>query len=734
MGVEILVLGLNLDSLIVFSTLEERNLLESTLIISKETDKGIWYSDVTGRSCAAFESFKDVAVPCSVFKESNSPVLKNLHYKIRGLDPEVSLTPNLINNVSKALNLNLQLPLLCVKGSDGDFVPIFGVYAILAYFHACKFGNHQISAADACVLNSALSIGDTCDLNDLETCLKEESFFDISLVAPLMWYNLVGKINNKTPRLQALLNGYSSSCLRSFSVNIKCKELRNDIFKGEVAKPFYGTTAISYTNGLPHVGHTYEIILLDVICRYRRLFGNNVRLVTGTDEHGIKVANTAAKQNMAPRDLVDYYAGKFRENNNKLLTCVDDFVRTTEKRHILTAQQVWRKIDEKGDIYLGEYCGWYNEREETFVSETDAAATNYCDPLSGKPYLVMKEASYFFKMGKYQQRLIEYIKTNPGFIRPEARRNEILTRLQEPLEDLSISRTMFDWGIPVPNDPKHVMYVWFDALSNYLTAANFLNDISMWPPEIQVFGKDIAWFHTVIFPCMLMSLELEIPKVSFSHGFIVAADGRKMSKSLGNVLNIEDLMKTFGPESLRYYLMRDSIFGSDVKFDPLALRDLHNADLADTIGNLVHRITTLCQKFCNGLVPNVIIGDNQKPFDSQLVLETIKNAVDDYNLQLAVTTTIDAFRQVNRYLTDAAPWASDKTLEYKQVVIRIILESIYVLAHLMQPTIPNSSSIIFRKLNTRPKSHLGMLSLDFDNLEPGTKIDIGVILFTKVQG
>ncbi|ORM41191.1 Methionine--tRNA ligase [Babesia sp. Xinjiang] len=495
-----------------------------------------------------------------------------------------------------------------------------------------------------------------------------------------------------------------------------------------VDQKLYITTALAYTNGPPHIGHTYEIVTSDVLSRYFKAFGMNTTLLAGTDEHGLKVATTAENSGMYPIELADYYSAKFRENNDELLTAPEIFVRTTEPRHHKSAQKIWRILRDKGDIYLGEYSGWYNVREETFLTEVEAAATDYKDPLSGKPYKLMKELSYFFRMSKYQQRLIDKLTSDTKYLQPDAARSEILSRLKKPLEDLSVSRCTFNWGIPVPDDPGHVMYVWSDALTGYLSAIGFgdFDDIShlkLWPPDVQVIGKDIIWFFAVIWTSILMSLDIALPKTIFAHGFITAADGRKMSKSLGNVVHTKDLLVNYGVDTVRYYMIRDSVFGSDVKFDLSSLADLHNSDLTDTIGNLVHRITTLCVKFCGGCVPKVAERSAPRPFNMIDVASKTLNYLQHFALQDALVSVIEAFRDTNKYLTDREPWAKG-SVDTRLDTIRNVLEAVYFLNHLMQPVVPLAASVVFKKLGTEPRKHIGLLSADYNNLNEGTKVGL----------
>ncbi|CBZ51090.1 methionine--tRNAligase, related [Neospora caninum Liverpool] len=495
---------------------------------------------------------------------------------------------------------------------------------------------------------------------------------------------------------------------------------------------FYITTAINYTNGPPHMGHVYEAVTSDVVARFHRIAGKEVFFLTGTDEHGQKIANTAERVGKTPQEICDFFAAGFQEMNKKLHISNDQYIRTTQADHKAVCQWLWKRVQEKGDIYLDTYVGWYNEREETFVSEIEARLTDYKDPTSGKPLQKMEEASYFFRMSKYQERLLKHIHDNPDFIRPEERRKNILKRLEEPLLDLSCSRTTFTWGVPVPGDEKHVMYVWFDALTNYYSATA-MNDgarSAFWPANVHIIGKDIIWFHTVIWPCMLMAAELPLPKCVFGHGFVTAADGEKMSKSLGNVVDPNDILKEHDADSFRFYLVRETKYGNDLRFDEDALTATTNAELADTLGNLVHRATSLCVKFCGGRVPAVPLPAGGKaPFSIADTVGEMERLVEQFALREALEAAMNACREANKFVTDWAPWSLPDPVE-KQRVVRGALEAVFVLAHLLEPFIPVTSAHIFKKLNTQPRI-LADISPWFDNLTPGTAVDVGDILFAK---
>ena len=508
---------------------------------------------------------------------------------------------------------------------------------------------------------------------------------------------------------------------------------------------YYVTTAINYTNGPGHMGHAYEATTTDVIARYHRLSGDHkaVYFLTGTDEHGQKIAQTAADRGKEPIDICNYYSTGFRVLNQRLLISNDDYLRTTSDRHKRTAKSLWKKCSDAGDIYLDSYSGWYNVREETFVTDNDAKLWDYKDPTSGKPLKKVEEESYFFKMSKYHKQLVEHIENNPLFIQPEMHRNLILQRLRsDELRDLSISRTTFSWGIPVPEGFKenHVMYVWMDALTNYLTGINGLGvneDGSVeglskfWPANNHVIGKDILWFHTVIWPCMLMSAGIPLAKTVYAHGFVNDKDGKKMSKSLGNVVDPHDMLDKFNVDTFRWYLCKEAPYGGELSFSEESMHDMHNADLCDNIGNCVNRAVSLCGRFCDGKVPDVPPPE-KPPIDWKALSEEFKAKMIAHELQGGCQVAAKGFSDVNGWLQEQAPWAKkgDEFAEFRQSIVRGALEAIYVLSHLLLPYMPVSSKMIFQKLNLEPVT-LDKLSADMRHLQVGTAVVVGEVLYEK---
>ena len=444
----------------------------------------------------------------------------------------------------------------------------------------------------------------------------------------------------------------------------------------------------------------------------------------------------------------------FQVLNQRILVSNDDYVRTTGDRHKRTARELWNKCHANGDIYLDTYSGWYNIREETFVTDSEAEISNFLDPVSGKPLKRVEEESYFFKMSAYKDRLIQHIQDNPDFIRPEQHRNNIMARLTaDDLRDLSISRTTFNWGISVPEGFKenHVMYVWIDALSNYLTGVNGLgvnaNDSNkevvgssvnnglckFWPASVHIIGKDILWFHAVIWPCLLMSAGLALPKTVFAHGFVNDKEGKKMSKSLGNVVDPHDMLDKFHVDTFRWYLCKEAPYGGELAFSEESMRDMHNSDLCDTLGNLVNRVTSLCKSYCDGLIPDVPAPEHP-PINLEEIIKSYTEKMDAFELQGGASIAIQGFRDVNRYLQEEAPWLKkgDEHKEFRQKVVRASLEAIYALSHLMLPFVPVGGAKIFEKLGQAPVA-LKDLSIDCRNMEAGSPIEVGQVLYEKVR-
>src|SRR5262245_54386324 len=429
---------------------------------------------------------------------------------------------------------------------------------------------------------------------------------------------------------------------------------------------FYITTAISYPNGPPHIGHAYEAIATDVIARFERLDGKDVFFLTGTDEHGLKMKQTAVKEGLTPRELADRNSARFVEMVEMLGLSNDDFIRTTEARHYEASAEIWRRMEAAGDIFKKKYGGWYSVRDETYYKESETElreGVRYATP-TGTPVEWNEEETYFFRLSAYQDKLLELYEKNPDFILPPERRNEVVSFVKGGLEDLSISRSTLDWGIPVPDAPGHVMYVWVDALTNYVTATGLLNTpkgprADFWPADVHVIGKDIVRFHAVYWPAFLMSAGIALPKRVFSHGFVLSK-GEKISKSVGNVVDPSDLVKAFGVDQVRYFFLREVMFGQDGNYSQEAIVNRINADLANNLGNLAQRSLSMIFKNCDGKIPTpgpLSEADTAILSAADALYAEAREAMN----KQAVTKYLDAIWAViadaNRYFAAEEPWA-----------------------------------------------------------------------------
>mmetsp|Transcript_80746 Transcript_80746/g.215524 ORF Transcript_80746/g.215524 Transcript_80746/m.215524 type:complete len:486 (+) Transcript_80746:1081-2538(+) len=468
---------------------------------------------------------------------------------------------------------------------------------------------------------------------------------------------------------------------------------------------------------------------------------------TGTDEHGAKIAEAAVKEGIEPIQLCDKYVDAFRALNQRLRISSDQFMRTTFGRyperkppvdHYKCVQEMWKKCRKNGDIYLEKYSGYYLVREERYVTDQEAEEWGFKDPNTGNPLTKMEEDSFFFKLGSYRQKLLDHFRANPTFVQPESYKNALLRRLEaegdEALRDLSISRGTFDWGVPCPEDPvngkNHVMYVWMDALTNYLSGVNgHLPQNKFWPADAHVIGKDIIWFHAVIWPAFLMSAGYPLPKSVVVHGFIAGPDGRKMSKSYGNVVNPHDELDVIPADSLRWYLCREAPFGSDLKFVRESMQLMHNSDLNDTLGNLVNRAVNLS----GGAVPAMRSKtDIPLPFDFEALRSETENAMQNYWLNQAAKLVRDATADTNKWIADLEPWKmKDPSLAEKRAdVIRLCIEAVYILAHFFAPFTPIAADAIFKKVGAQPRPIADLTA--FRNLKEGDKVESNSVLFQIV--
>ncbi|MBL28944.1 MAG: methionine--tRNA ligase [Rhodospirillaceae bacterium] len=466
---------------------------------------------------------------------------------------------------------------------------------------------------------------------------------------------------------------------------------------------FYVTTPIYYVNDVPHIGHAYTTIACDVLARFMRLDGRNVRFLTGTDEHGQKVEKSAAAAGEAPRAFVDRVSQRFRELVEKLDISHDDFIRTTEDRHIKASQAIWQALIDGGHIYLGSYAGWYSVRDEAFYAESEIVDGK--EP-SGAPVEWVEEPSYFFRLSAWQQPLLDFYRANPDFIAPQSRRNEVMSFVEGGLLDLSVSRTSFSWGVPVPNDPDHVMYVWLDALTNYITAVGYPNTDdplyqTFWPANVHVVGKDILRFHAVYWPAFLMAAGLEPPRRVFAHGWWTV-EGQKMSKSLRNVVDPFTLVDSFGLDQVRYFLMREVPFGNDGDFSRKALIGRLNNDLANDFGNLSQRVLSMIARNCGGKVPEPgALTDDDKTMLSSAsdLLGRIRPLMETQTFHEALDVIWTVIRAANSYVDRQAPWALKKTDPARMgTVLWVLAETIRRLAFLTQPFVPGGAGRMLDQL------------------------------------
>jgi methionyl-tRNA synthetase len=470
-----------------------------------------------------------------------------------------------------------------------------------------------------------------------------------------------------------------------------------------MAEPFYITTAISYPNGPPHIGHAYEAIATDAIARFQRSMGRDVFFLTGTDEHGLKMAQAARDRGIEPTQLADEMSSLFRGMTERFDISCDRFIRTTEADHHRASQAIWRAMADRGDIYLGRYEGWYSVRDEAFYDEKELKLGEGGERLSpqGTPVEWTVEESWFFRLSAYQGRLLDHYRANPDFIRPEARRNEVMRFVEGGLSDLSVSRTSFDWGVRVPGSDDHVMYVWVDALTNYLTGIGYPDVESVsykryWPADIHVIGKDIVRFHAVYWPAFLMSAGVPLPRQVFGHGFLLHR-GEKMSKSLGNVVDPNELADAFGVDPLRYFLLRDVTFGQDGSYSAEAIVARVNADLANSFGNLAQRTLSFIAKNCGGALPSGGRGEGADAELLALVRRAVGEEVPAFFSDLALSQGIEAWLRAvfacNQYIDAQAPWALRKTdPERMTAVLATLCEAIVDLAIAIAPVVPGSAA------------------------------------------
>ncbi|QTN01244.1 methionine--tRNA ligase [Sediminibacillus dalangtanensis] len=509
-------------------------------------------------------------------------------------------------------------------------------------------------------------------------------------------------------------------------------------------KTFYITTPIYYPSGNLHIGHAYTTVAGDAMARYKRLRGYDVMYLTGTDEHGQKIQKKADEKGVSPQVYVDEIVSGIKDLWKRLDISYVDFIRTTEERHKQTVEKIFARLLEQGDIYLDEYEGWYCTSCESFFTERQLE-DGHC-PDCGGPVEKVKEESYFFKMSKYVDRLLAYYEENPDFIQPASRKNEMINNFIKPgLEDLAVSRTTFDWGIKVPGDPKHVIYVWIDALSNYITALGYGTDEDeryqkYWPADVHLMSKEIVRFHTIYWPIMLMALDLPLPKKVFAHGWILMKDG-KMSKSKGNVVDPIQLTERYGLDALRYYLLREVPFGSDGVFTPEGFVERTNYDLANDLGNLLNRTVAMIDKYFDGVLPAYKAGEDQ--FDVQLenlaveTVERVEEAMENMEFSVALSTIWQFISRTNKYIDETQPWILAKDEAKKQRlgnVMAHLAESLRKASVLLRPFLTETPDRIFSQLGIKEQALKEWDSLKQDGLIPaGTKVQKQDPIFPRLD-
>ncbi|MDA9072016.1 methionine--tRNA ligase [Candidatus Pelagibacter sp.] len=507
-------------------------------------------------------------------------------------------------------------------------------------------------------------------------------------------------------------------------------------------KNYYITTPIYYPSARPHMGHAYTSIIADFFARFKRLDGYNVHFLTGTDEHGLKIQRAAEKKGLDPLKFCDEISQTFRNLSKTLNLSNTDFIRTTEDRHKKTVQHIWSLLEKNDDIYLSKYSGWYSISDEAFYNEDEITEKNGIKLAteSGSSVEWIEEESYFFRLSKWQNKLLKYYEDNFDFVSPKSRRNEVINFVKSGLKDLSISRKAFSWGIKVPNNPEHVIYVWLDALTNYLSAINYPNVDdnlfkSFWPASVHLIGKDILRFHAVYWPAFLMAAKIPLPKKIYGHGWILSGE-EKMSKSKGNILDPLDIIETYGLDPLRYYLIKEVSFGNDGNISKDKLEDCINSDLANNFGNLCQRVTAFAEKNCSSKVPKI-----KKFNDADLVmlnkftdnLSIIRDEIDKQNINYYINFIVSALFEANKYFNDQEPWKKKDDQERLDTIVYTALEMIRKISILLYPIIPNSIKKVL-KIFDLTVENIDLESIkSHDYLKADSTINKIDILFKKIE-
>ena len=508
-------------------------------------------------------------------------------------------------------------------------------------------------------------------------------------------------------------------------------------------KKYYITTPIYYPSGKPHMGHAYSSIIADVIARYKRLEGYEVYFLTGTDEHGLKIQREAEKNKKDTQKFCNELSEKFKELTKILNLSNNDFIRTTEKRHYRSVEDLWKKLEKSGDIYLGKYKGWYSVSDEAYYDDDEIIeqAGSKISKLSGSKVEWVEEESYFFKLSSWAKRLLDHYKSHPNFILPTSRNNEVVKFVEKGLKDLSVSRTSFSWGIPVPKNQKHIIYVWLDALTNYLSALNYPDTSSdlykiFWPADLHIIGKDILRFHAIYWPAFLMAAKLPLPKRIFGHGWILS-DEKKMSKSLGNILDPIDIIEKYGVDQLRYYLIKEVSLGNDGNVSLNNLKNCINNDLANNYGNLCQRVFSFLKKNCSNKIPQTDTFTNEdKALTSKLKkdIDKLIQLIDEQDLNIYIKKVIEYSFDSNKYFNDSEPWSLKKTDENRMnSVLYSIVEQIKNISILLLPIIPNSANKILDVINVSKEQRVISDINKSKTLNHNKELGKIEILFKKVE-
>ena len=507
-------------------------------------------------------------------------------------------------------------------------------------------------------------------------------------------------------------------------------------------KKFYITTPIYYPSAKPHMGHAYSSIIADFFARFKRIDGYEVHFLTGTDEHGLKIQRSAEKQNIKPLEFCNQISKTFRDLSKILNLTNTDFIRTTEERHKKSVQHLWNELEKNDDIYLSKYSGWYSVSDEAFYSEDEIEDIDgkKISIASRSPVEWIEEESYFFRLSKWEKPLLDYYESNPDFISPESRRNEVISFVKSGLKDLSVSRKSFSWGIQVPTNKDHVIYVWLDALTNYISALNYpnLNDKlfeNFWPASIHLIGKDILRFHAVYWPAFLLAAKIKLPSKIYGHGWILS-DNEKMSKSKGNILDPIEIINEYGLDPLRYYLIKEVSFGNDGNISQERLEDCINSDLANNFGNLCQRVTAFAIKNCDSLIPKKIEFQND---DLTILdkyknnLDTIRLKIDSQDINFYIDNIINSLFEANKYFNDQEPWKKKDDSIRLNTIVYTTLEIVRKISFLLYPIIPDSSLKALKIFDLKEKDIDISTIQQNEYLTKGNKINKIDILFKKIE-